>query len=159
MTVVAGARVARGKDEMERGEPLWYLTKDGDRSCLALYERHYSAYRYKDGRKRLLFCGPGEKIVLRTANCDAFFVWRRFIDASGEAGINCAVFRNEGPHRSSQLIRQADEIADFCWPGERHYTYVCPAAVRSHNPGFCFLMAGWRRCKYRTKSGLMVFER
>ena len=33
-------------------EPLWYLTKDGDASCLELYERHYSCYRYRDGRRR-----------------------------------------------------------------------------------------------------------
>lgn len=30
----------------------WWLTKDGDRTLLALYERHYSAYQYKDGRVR-----------------------------------------------------------------------------------------------------------
>lgn len=33
-------------------EPIWYLTKDGDVSCLALYERHYSRYAYADGRRR-----------------------------------------------------------------------------------------------------------
>ena len=44
----------------------WWLTKDGDADCLELYERHYSAYRYKDGRTRKLFVGPGEKVVLRT---------------------------------------------------------------------------------------------
>jgi len=47
--------------------PLWWLTKDGDRSMLALYERHYSAYQYRDGRERRLFVGPGEKIVLMAA--------------------------------------------------------------------------------------------
>jgi len=36
-----------------------------------LYERHYSKYHYKDGRKPKLFCGPGEKIVLRTWEGDA----------------------------------------------------------------------------------------
>lgn len=139
-------------------EPLWYLTKDGDRSCLALYERHYSCYQYRDGRKRTLFAGPGEKIVLRTGDGDAMFVWRNFIDASGEEGVNCAVFRNESPHLSSELIQQADAIADFVWPGERHYTYVNQKAVRSRNPGFCFVAAGWRRCG-RTKGGLLVLER
>ena len=138
--------------------PLWWLTKDGDRSCLALYERHYSAYRYRDGRKRYQFVGPGTTIVLRTADASALFVWRDFIDDSGETGINCAVFRNEGPFLSSELCRQADAIADFCWPGQRHYTTVNPAKVRSRNPGFCFLMAGWRRCGM-TKSGLLVLER
>lgn len=125
---------------------------------LALYERHYSAYRYKDGRKRRIFCGPGEKIVLRTEEPTALFVWRKFKDDSGQQGVNCAVFRNEGPHLSSLLIRQADAIADFCWPGERHYTYVHPGRVRSANPGACFQRAGWRRCG-KTKGGLIVMER
>ena len=56
----------------------WWLTKDGDASCLALYERHYSAYRYADQRMRKLFVGPGEKIVLRTCSGDAVWVWRKF---------------------------------------------------------------------------------
>lgn len=111
---------------MPMDDPLWCLTKDGDKTCLAMYERHYSAYQYKDGRKRVLFCGPGEKIVLRTAEGDAMFVWRRFIDKSGQKGINCAVFRNESSHKSSELIRQADAIADCVWPSERHYTYINP---------------------------------
>lgn len=139
--------------------PLWWLTKDGDRDCLALYERHYSAHRYRDGRARKLFTGPGEKVVLRTREGTAMFVWRKFIDDSGEDGINCAAFRNEGPHASSELIRQADQIADCLWPGCRHYTYVDAAAIASKNPGFCFIAAGWRRLERRTKSGLRILER
>ncbi len=46
-------------------EPLWWLTKDGDLACLELYRRHYSSREYNDGRKRVLFCGPGQKIVSR----------------------------------------------------------------------------------------------
>jgi len=136
----------------------WYLTKDGDKDCLELYERHYSAHHYKDGRKRVQFVGPGEKVVLRTARADAVFVWRNFIDDSGQDGINCAVFRNEGPILSSELIRQADAIADRIWPDRRHYTYVDTKAVRSTNAGYCFFKAGWRRCG-TTKSGLIVLER
>lgn len=145
--------------------PLWWLTKDGDRDCLALYERHYSAYRYADGRARKLFAGPGEKVVLRTEHGNAFWVWRRFVDdcidtRTGErqAGINCAAFRNESAHRSSELIRQADQIADCLWSDRRHYTYVDPARIASRNPGFCFIAAGWGRCG-RTKGGLIVMER
>lgn len=124
--------------------PLWWLTKDGDGKCLEMYERHYSAYRYRDGRKRLLFAGPGFKIVLRTWEGDAFFVWRKFKDDSGQVGINCAAFRNESPHKSSDLIRQADAIADFCFPRER--------------PGYCFIVSGWKRCG-KTKSGKLILER
>lgn len=81
-------------NELER---FWWLTKDGDVDCLRLYEKHYSAYRYRDGRTRALFVGPGEKVVLRTADGDAFWVWRKFTDdcrdeRTGErqAGVNCA---------------------------------------------------------------------
>jgi hypothetical protein len=138
-------------------EPFWYITKDGDASCLELYRRHYSRYHYKDGRRPSQFVGPGEHIVLRTGDADAMFVWRKFIDDSGQQGVNCAVFRNEGKILSSELIRQADAVADFCWPGERHYTYVNQKAVRSSNPGFCFVAAGWRRCGM-TKGGLLILE-
>ena len=139
-------------------EPLWYLTKDGDASCMALFRRHYSNRKYADGRDVKLFCGPGEKIVLRTRAADALFVWRRFIDDSGQTGINCAVFRNESQQRSSELIRQADAIADYIWPNCRHYTYVDSGKVRSSNPGYCFIRAGWQRCGV-TKSGKIVLER
>jgi hypothetical protein len=138
---------------------LWWLTKDGDAACLALYERHYSAYRYADGRQRKLFVGPGEKVVLRTKEGDAMFVWRKFLDDSGQDGINCAVFRNESRHRSSELIRQADQIADCLWPDSRHYTFVRAESIASRNPGFCFIAAGWRRLRERTKSGLRILER
>jgi hypothetical protein len=138
--------------------PVWFVTRDGDRDCLALYERHYSAYRYADGRTRVLFVGPGDKLVLRTERGDAFFVWRRFIDDSGQQGVNCAAFRNESEHLSSALVRQADAIADATWTDRRHYTYVDRSKVSSKNPGFCFLAAGWQRCG-QTKGGLLILER
>jgi hypothetical protein len=140
-------------------EPLWYITKDGDKTLLMLYERHYSCYQYKDGRMRVQFVGPGECIVLRTDNGDAGFVWRKFIDDSGQQGVNCAFFRNESRHLSSELIRQADAIADAVWPNQRHYTYVNPQKVRRKRDfGRCFLRAGWRHCGM-TKSGKLVLER
>ena len=145
----------------------WWLTKDGDKSCLAMFEKHYSAYQYADGRRRNLFAGPGEKLVLRTASADAIFVWRKFRDAcidsrtnQPQRGINCSIFRNESSTQSSELIRQADAIADCVWPGERHYTYVSASAVRSSNPGFCFIAAGWTRLNQKTKRhGLIILER
>ncbi len=138
--------------------PHWIVGQDGEAELINLYERHYSCYHYKDGRKRNLFVGPGQKFVLTTPKRDALFVWRKFIDDSGQQGINCAVFRNESRHLSSDLIREADTIADFCWPCERHYTYVRAEAVKSRNPGWCFICAGWKRCGY-TKAGLFVLEK
>lgn len=139
-------------------EPHWIAAQDGEPELIEIYERHYSCYHYRDGRKRTQFVGPGETIVLTTPHRDALFVWRKFIDDSGQKGINCAVFRNESKTLSSNLIREADTIADFCWPSERHYTYVRASAVKSRNPGFCFICAGWQRCGY-TNSGLIIFER
>ena len=137
----------------------WYLTKDGDEYCLELYERHYSCYKYKDGRERKLFVGPGEKIVLRTWDADAMFVWRKFINASGQDGINCAVFRNESQTQSSTLIQEADAIADKVWPNQRHYTYIDAEKVKSTNPGYCFKKAGWRQCGMTKINKLTIMER
>lgn len=139
--------------------PLWWITKDGDEICNQLFRRHYSYRPYLDGRDPKLFCGPGEKIVLRTWEGDALFVWRKFRDDSGQTGINCAIFRNESTHLSSELVRQADAIADFCWPRERHYTYVNARRVRSANPGFCFKIAGWRECGSTKRHGLLILEK
>lgn len=102
--------------------------------------------------------GPGETILLRTAAGDAVFGWRKFIDDSGQLGVNCAVFRNEGPTPSSLLVRQAVAVADHVWPRRRLYTYVSPKDVRSANSGYCFLAAGFRRCGF-TKGGLLILER
>jgi hypothetical protein len=107
---------------------------------------------------RRQFVGPGQTIILRTERADAFFVWRKFIDDSGQLGINCAAFRNESPQKASLLIRQADAVADHVWPSERHYTYIDEEAVRGTCPGYCFLRAGWKRCGH-TKGGLLIMER
>ncbi len=144
--------------------PLWEEGKDGDRIAYAMFSRHYSAYRYKDNRRsnpnyrnRFLFCGPGEKLILMTPERDALFVWRKFIDDSGQVGVNCAVFRNESDRLSSLLICAADQRAWQKWPGERLYTYVDPTRIKSVNPGYCFKKAGWRTCG-ETKSGKIILE-
>lgn len=136
----------------------WIPTRDGDPSVRALYDRHYSRRRYRDGREPALFVGPGGKIVLRTAAGDALFVWRKFRSMDRQTGVNCAAFRNESATRSSDLIVEAETFARGGWPAERFYTYVNAARIRSTNPGYCFVCAGWRRCG-RTKGGLFVLEK
>lgn len=136
----------------------WHEYRDGNKKALELYERHYSCYKYADGRERKLFCGPGEKMVLMTEKQDALFVWRKFVDDSGQKGVNCAVFRNESDILSSTLILKAERIAATRWPGERMYTYVNPEKVRSINPGCCFKKAGWSQCGM-TKGGLIILEK
>ena len=143
----------------------WWVTKDGDQDCLDLHARHYSRYEYADRRVRRLFVGPGDKLVLRTEPGDACFVWRNFVDdcidqrtGRPQQGVNCAIFRNESEHLSSSLVVAADAIADEVWTDRRHYTYVDRSKVASANPGYCFIVAGWRRCGW-TASGKLVLER
>lgn len=137
----------------------WIEVKDGNDTGRALFDRHYSRYRYADGRKPKLYLGPGEKMVLLTPCARALFAWRKFISGDGQEGINCAIFRNEGAGLSSDLVRAADALADERWPGERHYTYVNPREIRSANPGYCFIMAGWERCGITKKRKLVILER
>ena len=137
--------------------PNWIVGQDGEPELYVLYRRHYSSWKNRNP-KIAQFVGPGQHIVLTLPDRSALFVWRKFIDDSGQNGVNCAVFRNESKILSSDLIREADAIADFCWPGERHYTYVRAEAIKSRNPGYCFICAGWNRCGY-TKANYHVLER
>lgn len=149
----------RKRSRQQRVSRHWYLAKDGDPSALQLYERHYSCRAYKDGRVRRLFCGPGAKIVLITRNADALFVWRKQKYAlDWQNGVCCAVFRNEGPVKSSRLIREAMQIAWKRWPGDRLYTYVNPTRIKGNNPGYCFKRAGWRSCGTSKGRRLVLLE-
>lgn len=143
----------------------WLSVKDGDPRAAAIHTRHYSHYHYADKRRQLhgyrnrfLIMGPGEKLVLLGNDEQALFGWRRYHDASQGYGVSCTVFRNEGTQRSSDLIREADALAWVKWPDEpRHYTYVNPQMIRSSNPGYCFIMAGWSKCG-ETKGGLIILD-
>lgn len=137
----------------------WIPILDGDDEARRFFDRHYSRKRYADGREPKLFVGPGQKLVLTTPCRRALFVWRKFISGDDQQGVNCAIFRNEGAGLSSELIREADDVADARWPGERHYTYVNPRRVASSNPGFCFIQAGWRKCGVTKWNKLLIFER
>ena len=147
-------------------EMNWLPARDGDPRVFALMRRHYSYREYADGRRRnpanpnrFQVVGPGEKMVLLTADCRALFIWRRFIDDSGQQGVCCAAFRNEGGELSSRLILEAEQLAWGRWPGERLYTHVNQRRVRSTNPGYCFLVAGWRRCGVTKRNGLLILEK
>lgn len=136
----------------------WFEVRDGDPRAVGIFERHYSCYKPKNGRKidrvRYGFSGNGESLVLLTQDCRALFCWRKVV----EVGINCSVFRNEGAFKSSALIQEACELAWMKWPGERLYTFVNSKKIRSSNPGYCFKMAGWNFWGM-SKGGLHIFEK
>jgi hypothetical protein len=146
-------------------EGYWVQIKDGNTLFSQLYIRHYSCYQYSDKRRqqygyrnRFLVLGPGEKQALLSVDGNAAFGWRKFIDKSGQQGVNCAFFRNESTVKSSFLILEAEKFAWRRWPRERLYTYVNPAAIKSSNPGYCFQKAGWVKCGF-TGGGLLILEK
>lgn len=138
---------------------VWMHRMDGNGDAREMFDRHYSRYKYKDGRKPKLFVGPGEKMVLMTPCGLALFVWRKFISGDGQQGVNCAIFRNESAIRSSDLILEAEQLALERWGATRFYTYVNPRKIRSNNPGFCFLKAGWRKCGITKHNKLLILEK
>lgn len=141
------------------GDAPWLKVWDGNPTAAALYDRHYSRNHASRGDPRI--AGPGWKMVLLTPCARALFVWRVFDSKDPSAGpedVNCAIFRNEGAGLSSDLIRSAMTLGWERWGPQRLYTYVNPKRVRSSNPGYCFLQAGWRKCGVTKTRHLLIFE-
>ena len=149
--------IAPAQPQLALARQHWIPTRDGNDTARGIFDRHYSRICYADGRFRRIFVGPGEKMVLITAQADALFVWRKFISMDRQQGVNCAVFRNESDHQSSALIGEAMRLAWERWPGERLYTYVNATRIRSTNPGYCFQMAGWGKAG-RSGGGLHILS-
>lgn len=132
----------------------WINTNKGDQECRALADRHYS--RQKVGSRQ--FCRPGRNLVLKTENADAVWVTWSGIRDDGIEAWGCTIFRNESPHLSSELIREAIDITIREWgtpPPDGIITYVDSSKVRSANPGFCFLMAGWAKTGHSKRRKLL----
>lgn len=128
----------------------WFLPFDtlvqtwrGDPEMAAFADRHYS--RKKIGARQ--FVGNGTDLVLRDSHGKILFVWlwQRF-RRDGQHGFNCSKFRNESGLLSSELILLAETKVVAAWGTGRAFTYIDPHAVQSANPGYCFKVAGWRRC-------------
>jgi hypothetical protein len=143
----------------------WYSVRDGDLRALGLYQRHYSAKKSRAGYtitpigNRARFVGNGEHIVLLTADCSSLFAWRhQSFRNDDQTGIECTVFRKEGAGLASDMIREAVALAWQRWPGARLFTFIDSREIKSTNPGYCFIKAGWRRLRKRTKRGLHILE-
>ena len=136
-------------------DACWERSHHFDPALVRLADDHYS--RRKRGSPQ--FCPPGEKVVLFLRGPEwpfrawAGWVWWR--PAPGKAtrydGYDgwwcCSFFRNESPYLSSRLISEAIPWAVQEWgaPPHGYDTYVWPEKLRSTNPGYCYLMAGWSK--------------
>lgn len=141
----------------------WLAVNRCDPRAFALYRRHYSFTKNSKWRRlgNTNVTGSGQTMVLLTLAGTALFVWLRNTvqRLDKQEGVNCAIFRNEGEQLSSDLIREADDLAWQRWPGERHFTYVDALQVRhKRDPGRCFLKAGWRQCGM-SANGKVLLER
>lgn len=120
------------------------ITTHFDPECAALADRHYS--RRTVGARQFLY--SGRKIVLRNTEGTVVFAWiypDPTMRMDGQTGYNNPLFRNESSRLSSEIILEAEQFAFRKWGPNRLYTYIDPAKVRSINPGYCFLKAGWSK--------------
>lgn len=71
-------------------------------------------------------------------------------------------FRNESPHLSSELIREAVAATRAIMgnpPALGMVTFVDPSKIRhKRDPGRCYVKAGFTRLKERTHGGLVVLQ-
>lgn len=152
---------------------VWLLSSSSDRRALDVVDGagmhdgqgpHYS--RRSPGSKT--FTGIGREVVLVTKCGRA--VWacveqrtptpRGSGNTRGRSGVAVAtptvwrnmVFRNLGAGLSSTLIQEATLMTVREWinrygtlPAARLRTEIDARKVRSRNPGYCYMMAGWER--------------
>lgn len=148
----------------------WQLSSSSDRRALDVVDGagafagmgpHYS--RRTPGSRT--FTGCGQEIVLVSICGRA--VWAcvrqktptvkgRVTPASRPFVFRNMMFRNLGAGLSSELIAKAVVVTLVEWcdrygeaPAERLRTEVDVRAVRSTNPGCCYLKAGWERGEVR----------
>lgn len=126
-----------------RPEMPWSKRGRTDGHAQALADRHYS--RRTPGAS--CFTPAGKALVLVTACGRATWAtsWTQFPD-DGLDAWRCTLFRNEGAGLSSGLILAAMALTAELWgeaPPDGWVTWIQTNKVRSTNPGYCFLKAGW----------------
>lgn len=134
---------------------IWRITDKGDPAARLLVDGvtiggkpHYS--RQTPGAAQ--FTRNGQNLVFITP--DALAVWVTFRPTPGKAvrpdkleAWECALFRNEGPYLSRDLIKEAHLLSAALWgavPKDGLITFIKPECVASEIPGYCYRRAGWR---------------
>ena len=127
--------------------PAWEITTRSDPAVRALRTRHYSTL----GSTGRTVGPPGRVLILRTPDGLAAWIthWPSAeLALDGLDAWRCSMFRNEGPRRSSDLIREAMALTAATWgssPRDGWVTWIEPGKVASEIPGYCFRRAGWKR--------------
>lgn len=95
-------------------------------------------------------------MVLRNNDGTVVFGWLHQLKRDDrQRGYNCSIFRNESTRKSSEIIREAEEIVWREWGPGRLFTYIDGDATLSiyrrgvRVIGFCFQVAGWKMLKHK----------
>lgn len=151
----------------------WRVSHSGDADALAVVDGlrawegqgpHYS--RRSPGSRT--FTGVGREVVLYHPGGAVWSVVLQKTPAKKGTGTSRGralssddavrwvwrnnMFRNLGAGLSSDLIYSATELTYSLWlmnygelPAVELRTEVMPAKIKSTNPGYCYLCAGWRK--------------
>lgn len=139
----------------------WVRSHRFDADVLPLADRHYN--RRKVGSPQ--FAPPGRCLVLKTRALDAFWItswpFAEYVRHAWAGAWVCSAFRNESPHLSSELIREAVAAtrAEYGEPPELGMiTFVDTDKTRKkRDPGRCYLRAGFKNVGF-TKGGLVALQ-
>lgn len=139
---------------------MWEVSHRFDKRALPLADRHYN--RRKIGSPQ--FVPPGRCFVLLTPAADALWVtswpFPQYVRHAWPGAWVNSLFRNEGPHLSSELIREAVRLTCEHWeiPELGMVTFVDASKTRSkRDPGYCYLCAGFKPVGH-TKGGLVALQ-
>lgn len=139
----------------------WIVSYRADWRALPLANRHYS----RQSPDSPQFVPPGRCLVLLADDASALWVpsWplAQFTKHAWAGAWVCSLFRNEGRHLSSELIREAVAATIAHWgdaPRLGMVTFVDAAKVRAkRDPGRCYLRAGFRHAG-TTAGGLRALQ-
>jgi hypothetical protein len=138
----------------------WREVSKCDKQAIRFAQPHYSI-QTPNARE---LGPPGQKIVLMGEDGKALWgshrpaPWAGIKRMDGFEGHSCFIFRNDGGPQSSRIIREAIAYTAAKWGLAAFITYVAIEKVASRNPGYCFLVAGFRKVsvKQKTKHGKML---
>ncbi|HYF06158.1 MAG TPA: hypothetical protein VD970_00945 [Acetobacteraceae bacterium] len=138
----------------------WNISWRADPRAVPLANRHYT----RQSPDSPQFVPPGRCLVLLTPAADALWVtsWpeAEYVKHAWAGAWVCSLFRNEGPHLSSELIREA--VAATLWrygtpPPLGMVTFVDLTKVRrKRDAGRCFRRAGFIPAMPRTTEGGLI---
>jgi hypothetical protein len=123
----------------------WYRSWNADPAALRLADRHYS--RQHIGSNQMM--PPGRQLVLVTGDESAVWgtAWpfAQYVNRAWPDAWLCCIFRNEGAHLSSDLIREAVAITRHVYgepPPSGFITFIDTGKVRKKRDWGAVLQAG-----------------